>query len=195
MITFREEMNAIPPYILGGQFTDELKKHGITRVVKLNSNEPAYGPFPAAIEAMQKAIYRFNRLPEDGCPKLKAKLSQKFGVPEKNICISCGSWDVLRLLCLAAISRADEIIIGWPTWPPVILEAQIMGGVCTRVPLTDHTYDLRGILDSITERTKMVYICNPNNPTGTVIPRSQLDEYFDEVPPHVLTVVDEASVT
>ena len=192
MITFREEMNGIPPYILGGQFTDELEKHGVTRVVKLNSNEPAYGPFPAAIEAMKKAIYGFHRLPEDGCPKLKSKLSKKFGVPEKNICISAGSWEVLRLLCLVAINRGDEMVIGWPTWPPVILETQVMGGVCVKVPLADYTYDLPAILDRVTERTKMVYICNPNNPTGTVVTRNQLDDYFEKVPEHVVTVVDEA---
>ena len=81
MIKFREEVDALPPYILGGKFSDELEKHKVTRIVKLNSNEPAYGPFPAAIEAMQKAIFNLHRLPDDGCPELCKKLSQKFSVP------------------------------------------------------------------------------------------------------------------
>jgi histidinol-phosphate aminotransferase len=192
MITFREEMKTIPPYILGGKFTDELEKHGVTRVVKLNSNEPAYGPFPAAIEAMQKAVFNLNHLPEDGCPELKGKLSKKFGVPESNIVISSGSWEVLRLLCVACINRGDEVVLGWPTWPPIIRETQVMGSVCIKVPLANHVLDLPAILERISERTKVVYICNPNNPTGTVVTKKQLDEYFARVPEHVLTVVDEA---
>lgn len=192
MITFREEMKAIPPYILGGKFTKEMEGHKVTRVVKLNSNEPAYGPFPSAIEAMQKAIFNLNRLPDDGSPELKSKLSKKFGVPPTNICVSAGSWEVLRLLCLACINRGDEVLLGWPAWPPVIKEVQVMGGVCIRIPLANHVFDLPAILARVTERTKMVYVCNPNNPTGTVVTKGQLDDYFERVPDNVVTVVDEA---
>jgi histidinol-phosphate aminotransferase len=192
MITFREEVDAIPPYILGGKFSKELEKHNVKRVVKLNSNEPAYGPFPAAIEAMQKAIFNLNRLPDDGSPELKGKLSKKFAVPETNICVSAGSWEVLRLLCLACVNQGDEILLGWPTWPPVIRETQVMGGVSIQVPLANHLIDLPAMLDRISNRTKMVYICNPNNPTGTVVTKKQLEEYFEKVPDYVATVVDEA---
>jgi len=192
MITFREEMKAIPPYILGGKFTTELEKHKVTRVVKLNSNEPAYGPFPAAIEAMQRAVFSLNHLPEDGCPELKGKLSKKFNIPLTNICVSAGSWDVLRLLWLSCINRGDGVLLGWPTWPPVVIETQVMGGVCSQIPLTNHVFDLQAILNGISERTKIVYICNPNNPTGTVVTKKQLDEYFAMVPDSVVTVVDEA---
>ena len=192
MITFREEVNAIPPYILGGKFSKELEEHKVKKVVKLNSNEPAYGPFPAAIEVMQQAIFNLNRLPEDGSPELKGKLSKKFAVPETNICVSTGSWEVLRLLCLTCINRRDEILLGWPTWPPVIRETQVMGGVSIQVPLANHVFDLIAILSRISQRTKMVYICNPNNPTGTVVTKKQLDDYFVKVPDYVVTVVDEA---
>jgi len=192
MITFRREVNAIPPYILGGKFTKELEEHKVTRVIKLNSNEPAYGPFPAAIEAMQQAVFNLNRLPEDGCPELKSKLSKKFGVPETNICVSAGSWEVLRLLCLACIDCGDEVLMGWPTWPPVIREAQVMGAVCIQVPLVNHVVDLPAVLSRISGKTKMVYICSPNNPTGTVVTREQMADYFANAPDHVITVVDEA---
>jgi histidinol-phosphate/aromatic aminotransferase/cobyric acid decarboxylase-like protein len=97
MISFREEVNALPPYILGGKFSDELEKHKVTRVVKLNSNEPAYGPFPAAIDAMHKAIFNLHRLPDDGCPELRSKLSKKFSIPQENICVNAGSWEILTL--------------------------------------------------------------------------------------------------
>ena len=192
MITFREEVNALPPYILGGKFTDELKKHKVTRVVKLNSNEPAYGPFPAAIDAMQQAIFNLNRLPDDGCPELRSKLSRRFSIPEANICVNAGSWEVLRLLALACISRGDEVLLGWPTWPPVIKETQVMGAVCVQIPLTDQRIDLPALLARITERTKMVYICSPNNPTGTVVTKNAFEGYFAAVPDHLVTVVDEA---
>jgi histidinol-phosphate aminotransferase len=192
MITFREEVKTIPPYILGGKFSKELEEHRVKKVVKLNSNEPAYGPFPAAIEAMQQSIFNLNRLPEDGSPELKGKLSKKFAVPEANICVSAGSWEVLRLLCLACIHRGDEILLGWPTWPPVIRETQVMGGVPIQIPLTNHLIDLPAILDRISNRAKLVYICYPNNPTGTVVKKKELDDYFAKVPDHVVTVVDEA---
>jgi len=168
MITFRDEINAIPPYILGGKFAQELEKHKVTKVVKLNTNEPAYGPFPVAIEAMKQAIFNLNRLPEDGSLELKSKLSKKFGLPETSICVSAGSWEVLRLLCLAAINRGDEVLLGRPTWPPVIRETQVTGGVCIQIPLANYLIDLPAILKRISERTKMVYLCNPKNPTGTV---------------------------
>jgi histidinol-phosphate aminotransferase len=192
MITFREEVNALPPYMLGGKFSDELEKHKVTRVVKLNSNEPAYGPFPAAIEAMQKAIFSLHRLPEDGCPELRSRLSKKFSIPQENICVNAGSWEILRLLALACINRGDEVLMGWPTWPPVIRETQVMGAVCVQVPLDNHRIDLQAVLNKISPRTKMVYICSPNNPTGTVVSRSAFDAYFAAVPDHVVSVVDEA---
>ena len=192
MISFREEVNALPPYILGGKFSDELEKHKVTRVVKLNSNEPAYGPFPAAIEAMQKVIFNLNRLPDDGCPELRGKLSKKFSIAPENICVNAGSWEVLRLLALACISPGDEVLLGWPTWPPVIKETQVMGAVCVRLPLNDHRIDLPAMLSRISPRTKMVYICSPNNPTGTVVATTAFEAYFAAVPDHVVTVVDEA---
>ncbi len=192
MITFREEMNSVPPYIIGTKFSEQLEKYGITRVAKLNSNEPAFGPFPDAIKAMKDAILHFNKLPEDGSPELKDKLSKKFGIPMKNICVSAGSWEVLRLLALAAIERGDEVIMGWPTWPPAKKETQVMGCACIKVPLLYYVYDLPQILERITTRTKMIYICNPNNPTGTVVTKKQLDDFFSKVPDNVVTVVDEA---
>ena len=192
MIRFREEIDLLPPYILGGKFSEEVAKHPVTRVVKLNSNEPAYGPFPAAISAMQKAILNLHRLGDDGCPELRRRLSAKFSIPQENICVNAGSWEVLRLLALTCVTRGDEVILGWPTWPPAIKETQVMGAVCVQVPLSNHTIDLQGMLGRISKRTKMVYVCSPNNPTGTVVTSSEFEAYFAAVPEHVVTVVDEA---
>lgn len=192
MIKFRQEMDSIPPYIIGGKFARELEEHKITRVVKLNLNEPAYGPFPGAVKAMQEAVLHLNRNPEDGSPELKEKISKKFGFPITNICVSAGSWEVLRLLALAAIERGDEVIVGWPTWPPAVKETQVMGSVSIKVPLNNNVYDLPAMLGKVTNKTKIVYICNPNNPTGTVVTKKQLDDFFNRVPDNVVTVVDEA---
>ncbi len=192
MITFRDALKAIPPYIWGGKFTKEMEEHNVTRVVKLNSNEPAYGPFPAAIEAMQQAILNVHRLSDDGCPEVKSKLSRKYGIPVTNICVAAGSWEVIRLFCMACIEPGDEVLLGWPTWPPVIKEIQLMGGTCTKMPLVNHQIDLPSILRQISKKTKAVYICNPNNPTGTVVLKEQLDDYFYKVPDQVATLVDEA---
>jgi histidinol-phosphate aminotransferase len=96
------------------------------------------------------------------------------------------------MLSQAVLDPGDEIVCGWPSFPSYVIYAAKQGAVARTIPLADHRYDLDALLDAVTERTKLVYICHPNNPTGTVSTREELDAYFERVPPHVLTVVDQA---
>jgi histidinol-phosphate aminotransferase len=108
------------------------------------------------------------------------------------VALAAGADAVVMYLSLAVLDAGDDIVCGWPSFPSYVLDAIKMGAEPRRVPLTDHRYDVDRILDVVTERTKIVYLCNPNNPTGTMIGRAEIDSYFERVPEQVLTVLDEA---
>jgi histidinol-phosphate aminotransferase len=108
------------------------------------------------------------------------------------VSIGSGADGVIDCLCLAVLEDGDEIVCGWPSFPSYIIDAVKLGATPVRVPLRDHRYDLDALLDAITDRTKLVYVCHPNNPTGTSNTRAELDAYFERVPDHVLTVLDQA---
>lgn len=194
MFKCRDEISCLPPYELGGAFADEMKKYRVARVVKLNSNEGPYPPFPDAIEAMKDSLSALNRYPDAAYVALRSALSEKYSIPLECVMVGPGSVNLIRSLALVSVNSGDEVVIPWPSFPPYVLATQIMGGVVRKIPLKNYTHDLTAMLDAIRERTKIVYICNPNNPTGTVITKAELDQYFEKVPPHVLTVLDEAYI-
>lgn len=194
MFKCRDEVSTLPPYELGGAFAEEMKKYGVARVVKLNSNEGPYPPFPAAIEAMQKAAASSNRYPDPSSHAVRLALAEKYSVPAESIAIGPGSVMLIRALMEVAINPGDEVIIPWPSFPPYLLATHIMGGRIRKVPLVDHTHDLPAMLAAITDKTKVIVICNPNNPTSTIITKSALDDYFEKVPAHILTILDEAYI-
>lgn len=194
MVSCRKEIDLLPPYILGESFSAEMKKLGITRVVKLNSNESAWQPFPPAIEAMQRAVSGLNWYPEARCVELKSRLSERYGVPVEGIVVGHGANVLIRLLCMTYLSPGDEVVIPWPTFPPYRIAAALMGATIRLIPLRDWVHDIPAMLDAVNERTKMVFICNPNNPTGTILSKEEIEEYFRRVPEHVMTVLDEAYV-
>src|SRR5439155_290465 len=92
----------------------------------------------------------------------------------------------------AVLDPGDQVVLGWPSFPSYVIYARKLGAEPVQVPLREHRYDLAALLDAVTDRTKLVYVCHPNNPTGTINTRAELDSYFDRVPPHVLTVLDQA---
>ncbi len=195
MLSYRKEMHLLPPYQLGEAFTEEMKRLGITRVVRLNSNEGPLPPFPAAIEAMQNALVDLNRYPDPTGVELRSMLSEKYGVPAQGIILGGGAVTLIRLVCLVLLSEGDEILMGWPMFPPYLGASIVLGAAVRKIPLLPNlTHDLPAMLDAVTEKTRVVVICNPNNPTGTVVSKAALDEYFRRVPDHVMTVLDEAYI-
>jgi histidinol-phosphate aminotransferase len=119
-------------------------------------------------------------------------LAERHGVGLENVTVAAGADAVIMYLSLAALDPGDEVVCGWPSFPSYVLDAMKLGAVAKTVPLSDHRYDVERILAEIGPRTKIVYLCNPNNPTGTMIGRGDVDDYFERVPDHVLTVLDEA---
>jgi histidinol-phosphate aminotransferase len=165
---------------------------GLTRVIKLASNEGQFGPLPAALAAIERGAPELNRYPDGGAYRLRTALAEKHGVDFDNVAPAAGADAVVMYLSLAVLDPGDEIVCGWPSFPSYVLDALKMGADAKRVPLREHRYDVGRILGEVTDRTKLVYLCNPNNPTGTMVARGEIDAYFEGVPDHVLTVLDEA---
>jgi histidinol-phosphate aminotransferase len=180
------------PYEPGKPVEEVQRELGLDRVVKLASNEGQFGPFPEALEAIARGAPELNRYPDGGAYRLRTALAEKHGVEFENVAVAAGADAVVMYLSLAALDPGDEIVCGWPSFPSYVLDAIKLGAEPKRVPLTDHRYDIDRILAEIGPRTKLVYLCNPNNPTGTMNSREEIESYFGQVPDHVLTVLDEA---
>ena len=189
---FRPALAELVPYEPGKPVDEVQRELGLERVVKLASNEGQFGPFPAALEAIERGARELNRYPDGGAYRLTAALAEKHGVGFENVAVAAGADAIIMYLSLATLDPGDEIVCGWPSFPSYVLDAIKLGATPRTVPLTDYRYDVERILTAVTERTKLVYLCNPNNPTGTMIGRAEVDAFFERVPPHVLTVVDEA---
>jgi histidinol-phosphate aminotransferase len=172
---------------------DEVQRElGLERVVKLASNEGPFGPFPAALEAMERAARELNRYPDGGGYALRSALAERNGVAFEQIAIGAGADGVIDQISQAALEPGDEIVCGWPSFPSYVIDAAKLGAVARKVPLRDDCYDLDGLLEAVGPRTKLVYVCHPNNPTGTTNSHAELDRFFERVPDHVLTVLDQA---
>ena len=188
----RPALAGLVPYEPGKPVEEVQRELGLDRVVKLASNEGQFGPFPAAVEALERGLPELNRYPDGGAYRLVAGLAEKHGVEPGNVAVAGGADAVVNYLSMAVLDPGDEVVCGWPSFPSYVLDATKMGATAVRVPLTDHRYDVERILAAVTERTKIAYLCNPNNPTGTMIPRADVDAFLAAVPEHVLTVLDEA---
>ena len=189
---FRGSIRELVPYEPGKPVEEVQRELGLEHVVKLASNEGPYGPFPAALEVLERNARELNRYPDGGAYGLRARLAELHGVAFEEIAPGAGADGVIDCLSQAVLDPGDEIVCGWPSFPSYVIAAVKLGATPVRVPLRDGIYDLDGLLDAITERTKLVYVCHPNNPTGTMNTRDELDAYFGKVPPHVLTVLDQA---
>ena len=176
-----------------GKPVEEVQRElGLDRVVKLASNEGPFPPFPAALEAMTRAARDLNRYPDGGAFRLRAALAERRGVAFEEVAVGSGADGVIDCVSQAFLDSGDEVVCGWPSFPSYVIDALKLGATPVRVPLAGARYDLDALLAAITPRTKVVYVCHPNNPTGTMNTRDELDAYFERVPEHVLTVLDQA---
>jgi histidinol-phosphate aminotransferase len=189
---FRRSLDELVPYEPGKPVEEVQRELGLDRVVKLASNEGPFGPFPAALDALERNVHDLNRYPDGGAFVLRAALAERHGVAFEEIAIGAGADGVIDCLSQATLEEGDEIVCGWPSFPSYVIDALKVGAVPVRVTLRDHRYDLDALLAAITPRTKLVYVCHPNNPTGTTNTRAELDAFFAQVPEHVLVVLDQA---
>jgi histidinol-phosphate aminotransferase len=188
----RPALSKVRPYRAGKPIEDVEREFGLDRVVKLASNEGPWGPVPRAIEALERAATRLNRYPDPGGELLRNALADHHQVSAECIVLGAGADGVIDCLSQATLDPGDEIVCGWPTFPSYVGYAAKQGAAVRSVPLRDHKLNLGEMLAAITPNTKLVYLCYPNNPTGTINGHGELKNYFDLVPDHVLTVIDQA---
>jgi histidinol-phosphate aminotransferase len=189
---FKPAVQDLVPYEPGKPVEEVQRELGLERVVKLASNEGPFGPFPKALEALTETWEELNRYPDGGSYRLRVALAEVHDVRFEEVAPGAGSDGIVDYLSQLALDPGDEIVCGWPSFPSYAIDARKLGAVPRMVSLRDHRYDLDAMLDAIGRRTKLVYICHPNNPTGTTNTRAELDGFLDQVPGHVLTVLDQA---
>ena len=189
---FRPALAGLVPYEPGKPAEEVQRELGLERVVKLASNEGPLGPFPEALEALERSALELNRYPDGGSYRLRSALAERHGVRFEEIAVGAGADGLIDCLCQVSLDPGDETVFGWPSFASYLIDTVKMGAIPKQVPLRRHRYDLDAMLAAISPRTKLVFVCNPNNPTGTMNSRAQLDAYFEAVPEHVLTVIDQA---
>jgi histidinol-phosphate aminotransferase len=159
---------------------------------KLSSNESPYGPLPSVLEVIAEAAGGVNRYPDNGAEALIGALAERFGVPAGHVAVGCGSVGVLKQLVEAVSDPGSEVLYAWRSfeaYPPL---ADLAGATSVRVPLRGETHDLAAMAAAITPRTRLILVCNPNNPTGTVVREGELTDFLDQVPADCLVILDEA---
>jgi histidinol-phosphate aminotransferase len=188
----RQTVRDIPPYIPGKSINEVARELGLTRVIKLASNENMLGPSPLAVEAIQRHLADINRYPEGSSYDLKKALGEHHGVKDGNILLGNGADEVLLLLGQLFLDPGDECLFPFPSFTVYRKSALVMAAVPVESPLREYRIDVRELLERVTPRTKLVFLCNPNNPTGHLIPPEEVLWFLERLPGHVFPVIDEA---
>lgn len=185
---------SITPYPPGKPMDELEREYGIKNSIKLASNENPWGPSPKAIQAVQEAASNLHRYPDGSNYYLLQAIAEAEGVSPSQIIIGNGSNEVIEFLVKAFIETGDEVITSHPSFLMYQKFVQIRGGSNIVLPLKEMKHDLQAILQNISERTRLVFLDNPNNPTGTAITKTEFKQFLQQVPDTVLVVLDEAYV-
>jgi histidinol-phosphate aminotransferase len=198
MIKTPDYISAIKPYIPGKPVEELERELGISDSVKLASNENPLGPSPMSVKAVledilqAKAAAGLNRYPDGSGYYLKKALSEKLSVAEDEIILGNGSNELIDIAVRTFLKPGDEAVMAHPSFVVYPMSTQAIGAEPVQIPLKNYTHDLETMLDTITSRTKMIFIANPNNPTGTINKQGELDRFMKQVPDGILVVIDEA---
>ncbi|RMI34453.1 histidinol-phosphate transaminase [Nocardia stercoris] len=181
----RPDLSAIPAYVAGRSQPD---------LVKLASNETTFGPLPSVVKAIAEQTELINRYPDNANTELRAAIAAYVGVTPDRVAVGCGSVALCQELVLITCDNpADEVVFAWRSFEAYPIVTRVGNATAVQVPLTaDHTHDLTAMAAAITEHTKLIFVCNPNNPTGTLVGEAELTAFLDAVPEHILIVLDEA---
>jgi histidinol-phosphate aminotransferase len=188
----RRGIGELEEYVPGRSIEEVKAEFGLESAEKMASNENPLGPSPLAIKAAQNALATSHLYPDGNAGELKAGLGERFGLGTENFFIGNGGDDVLQNLARAFVNEGEECIIPSPSFHPYTTVTQIMGGVPVYSPLKDYRINLPDVLARVTDRTKLVFLCNPNNPTGTIFQRGDFEGFLEELPCPVVVVLDEA---
>ena len=188
----RKGIFKITSYVPGKSIEEVQKELGAKKWIKLASNENLLGPSPKAVAAIRKELRNIYLYPEGPCMVLRQALARKFSLPEGMVVISNGADNLILMIACAFVDEGDEVVMADPTFSVYTNVTQIMGGRPIKVRLKDFTHDLDSMLKKINRKTKLVFICNPNNPTGTTISQKSFDHFLSKLPKQVIVVLDEA---
>jgi histidinol-phosphate aminotransferase len=187
-------IESIAPYQAGKPLDELARELGITDAIKLASNENPMGPSPKAVLAIQRALTELHRYPDAATYRLREKLAQKLDVPMNEILPGNGSNELLELLVGTFATPEQHIVFGDPAFVVYKLSSLSHGVPFTAVPLKDNTHDLDAMAAAITPKTRLVFVCNPNNPTGTYVGQAALEKFLVQLPKDVIVVLDEAYI-
>jgi histidinol-phosphate aminotransferase len=182
-VRLRAAMSALPAYIAGR------KTPG---AVVLASNESPYGLLPSVAATIDDLTSGVSRYPDMTSARLVEAIATHHGVAPEQVAVGAGSVEVVGQLAAAVVDSGDEVIFGWRAFEAYPIITAVVGGTAVRVPLADATHDLDAMADAVTDRTRLVLICNPNNPTGTAVGEQSIAGFLDRVPDELLVVIDEA---
>ncbi len=190
----------IKPHILGlepyqpGKPIEELERElGLEGCIKLASNESPIGPSPKALAAVRAALAEVHRYPDGASFALRERLAADLEVDPAQLVFGAGADEILELLAKVLLGPGDEVVFAWPSFAMYPVVVQGMGATAVRVPLTrELTHDLPAMAEAVTDRTRLVFVCNPNNPTGTSVGADALDRFLESLPDRVVVAIDEA---
>lgn len=187
-----EHIKKIVPYPPGKPIDELRRELGIPEPVKLASNENPLGPSPRALEAIKKALNQVNRYPDGSGYYLRKKISSKLGVPFEGVVLGNGSNEIIEMVLKGFTQDGDNILVPQPSFLIYSIAAQMLAVEARPVPLRDFRIDLDAMAASLDERTRIVVINNPNNPTGTIVTRDELERFFEKIPSDLIVILDEA---
>ncbi len=188
----RKVIEEIYPYSPGKPVAEVQRELGLDKVVKLASNENALGPSPKAVAAARAALADLFQYPEASGYYLVQALTAKYGLTFDHFILGNGANDLLELVAKTYVGPGDNVVSGYPSFIMYEIAVRMMEAEYRRVPLQSHRFDLEAMAAAVDGRTRAVFIANPNNPTGTIVTRGELERFLGKLPDHVLVVVDEA---
>lgn len=194
-----DRKSLVPPHVetlqpyKPGKPPDQLKEElGIERFINLASNENSLGPPESILAAIRNGLGELHRYPESGGMTLRKALAERHRIKVENVVIGAGSESIMSNIIRAFLYGDDEVLTSAGTFIGFYVLVNANGAKLVQIPLKNYTFDLDGIADAINSKTKLIYLCNPNNPTGTIVRRAEFERFMERVPDHVLVILDEA---
>ena len=189
---FRNEIAAFQPYVQGKPIEAVRREYGLDRIEKLASNENQFGPSPKAVAAVEAELQEIIFYPESYPFDLMRELAEMLDVDQDKLVVGSGGEGLLWQVALTFVNAGDEIVVADPTFDVYRIATSILGGVPVRVPIKDMRFDIDAMLAAVNEKTKLFFLCNPNNPTGHIATQEEIDRIVNELPEDVVLVIDEA---
>ena len=182
-VRLRPTLATLPAYVPG---------RTVPGAIKLASNETSYPPLPSVLDRIAAAARQVNRYPDNGSGALTQALAARYGVDAAQVAVGCGSVSLCTQLVQAVADAGDEVVYAWRSFEAYPIIAAVSGATSVQVPLREQVHDLDAMAARVSDRTRLVFVCNPNNPTGTAVRREELLRFLRAVPDHVVVALDEA---